>query len=861
MNRLARALLVTSLVLSTTVATVVGAVAIADPIPDDPSVPADSGTTLPFSGNPPGDIVAGDIVVDESHGHVFVSGGRLESSVAVTDLDGRLVHTIPGLGGADGMVLSADESTLYVGLAGDRAIAAVDTTTLAVSTYPTPSRCPRHLAQIDGGLYFTSSSCGTDNWYDVARLDTATGTVEPVTLAGEQDGYFMSGAQIVPDPARSGRFYVNENQGSTLFQVHAYELDATGLTATRLASNNSFGSWVFGIDVSPDGKTVLAATRNGVVGLDSTDLKKLVDHQQIAYSAAVAVGGTHVASAEVDRVVITDTSGSYGRSFFFDDNVHFAFDSLAWGTDRLYGVADPNDATLRLYTFTGSSLPAPVLTFDGSQNSWSLVGTAVQWHVHATFSGQDYAGRRLRIWRSGPDGLISLGQPSTGPDGSITINDTPPEKGRYTYTVLYDGDPDTAPARLRWYHQVYGLSTSLIFDKPPVFGPDETITMTGRLTSQSGSPVPNATVELTQTYSGQTTTLPAVTTDAEGSFSFQTAGGSLGQYRFYGHYAGDSRYDEDDGSELAWVKHDVVVDFAEPPPYLVSTDPVTLSGTVTRDDGSPVAGQTLRWRRYAADSTTMRRSDTVTTAADGSFSFTDQTADYGPIRWEVLYYGDTAHDAASDEVTVPVYLKVPRVDITTDRAMYTYGQSATVEVWIEDSSSGSVRLYAEPLGEAQKLVASGPARSGRDLAATLTMTGNTHLTAVFEPMNSFRAAPNEAALSVAVRPALGQGLRGSYDMSGRTYLVHRDVDPRLTLDVTPRLPGRCVHVRVERYRDGAFHLVRRTECIALNRYSRALWTLTGNPSRGVRFRLRYEAPGDGTFAGATAPWAYLKFTR
>jgi len=135
-----------------------------------------------------------------------------------------------------------------------------------------------------------------------------------------------------------------------------------------------------------------------------------------------------------------------------------------------------------------------------------------------------------------------------------------------------------------------------------------------------------------------------------------------------------------------------VVDLVAPAGYLVRTDPVTFSGTVTSDDGSPVAGQNVTWRRYAPESTTVRKAATVTTGVDGSFSFTDQYADKGPIRWEVLYGGDTTHDKASAEVTVPVYADVPSIDITTDRSTYTYNQQASVNVWIQDGSSGSVQL-------------------------------------------------------------------------------------------------------------------------------------------------------------------------
>ena len=114
---------------------------------------------------------------------------------------------------------------------------------------------------------------------------------------------------------------------------------------------------------------------------------------------AYVLNTPRAASYKVAQMILPQLeAGTHGVEvvgiFFFDDNVGFARDSLAWGADRLYAVVeDFSDGSLRLYTLTGYSLPAPLLYLGGSGNG-SSVGTALQWDVNATFSGQPYAGRR-----------------------------------------------------------------------------------------------------------------------------------------------------------------------------------------------------------------------------------------------------------------------------------------------------------------------------------------------------------------------------------------------------------------------------------------------------------------------------------
>src|SRR3954452_8171462 len=67
-----------------------------------------------------------DLVVDQAHGHVFISQGT--GTVVVTDLAGHKLGAIAGLAGGNGMTLSDDGSQLFVALTAGNEIAEVDAT-------------------------------------------------------------------------------------------------------------------------------------------------------------------------------------------------------------------------------------------------------------------------------------------------------------------------------------------------------------------------------------------------------------------------------------------------------------------------------------------------------------------------------------------------------------------------------------------------------------------------------------------------------------------------------------------------------------------------------------------------------------
>ena len=889
MRRLVLALgSVLSLVVSMLLAATAPGPAVADPtIPGDPSVPWSSGTPLPFAGDAPG-----DVVVDEAHGHVFVSGGRGSGEVVVTDLDGQSVQPVNALTGAEGLLLSRDGARLYAALVDQHVVAAVDTATLEVTTYAAGDACPRQLTELGGDVYFTESCDGVD--YHVMRMATS-GEVSPVSVTGYYDTVLTRAGPITSHPAHPNRLFVADNlyrvnSSASYKAVIAYDIDPTDRDSVTEAERNlGFGNSVIGdevydLDLSSDGDQLMVANDARVTVLLPTSLES----RDYAYSqtygepVAVTVMGDHLAFSvtgldlgpDENRVFVYDRVDPdgymrYRRSYFFDTLLQFSPGSVELAGDRLYAVGAADDGSgLRLFTFTDFATPGPLLWFD--RTTGTHPGEAVRLTGSATLLGEPLPGRELTVTRSGPDGRVDLPPVTTADDGTFAIDDTPPGLGSYEYTATYHGESGIAPERARMGHGVVRIRTALGHSgetNVPVGG---TMTLDGTLTNdEARTRIPDAEIKLTDTHDGTTTTHTTVT-DSEGRFTFQVTNVAAGRHIYQVRYEGDDRYRPTSGPEFTrWPTYYVAVEVAGPSDaFLMASQPLTLNGRVTRG-GESYGGTTLRWERSRAETGTVEESGTVVTAADGTFTLETAAGWCGKTRWEFVREADDKHEVGFAEFIVPVFCEQPIMEVTTNRAGYDHGTEAEISANMTSEAYGTMRLYAQPYGQPRQPIAEHPIwhdYPAPDAFAIMKLTRNTQIFAQYTPQGGnhnflYEYAPHEISMSVPVSPLMLQSLSGSYAKDGRTYLVRTRVDPQLKLTTRPSLSGMCVRVRVERFRNGAYRFAQRSNCLRPDRTSRTTWPLRGAPPAGARFRVRYEWAGSPTYAPRNATWAYLRFTR
>jgi YVTN family beta-propeller protein len=303
----------------------------------------------------------GDLVVDQTRRHLFVTGGEASNVVLVTDLSGRRVKTITGQYGATGLALNAAGTHLYVALATGDAISVIDTKSLTeTARYPTGAQtCPTHLARTENLIWFGYGCDGT--WSGgIGRLDTAAEA--PVAERNKQgdDVSFQRAPLLSSATDADGPVSAAQLQLS-LSTVYVYPV-VDGALSTTPTSGDAPGSNVNDAALSPDGATLFTAagSRNSIPAYSATDLAGRGSYATGYYPDSVAPSpdGKYLAGGvrnPQDDVYVYKIDGvtpvrriNLGDELLLDRG-------LTWSpkSDRLYAVtqgADGGAPTLHVIT-------------------------------------------------------------------------------------------------------------------------------------------------------------------------------------------------------------------------------------------------------------------------------------------------------------------------------------------------------------------------------------------------------------------------------------------------------------------------------------------------------------------------------
>jgi hypothetical protein len=180
-------------------------------------------------------------LADGWHRHAFVTGGPGSDSVVVTDFSGTVVKVIENLPGAAGLALSDDSRTLYVGLSGADAIAAIDTWSLTErARYSTGEKsCPTNLA-VSGRAIWFGYGCRWNG--EPGNLEPGLGSLTfrhgkpQVQLAQQGTQRWFSTAPLVKTSSRTGLLALGE-KSRTPAQVQLYDISTSPAQFLRSADD------------------------------------------------------------------------------------------------------------------------------------------------------------------------------------------------------------------------------------------------------------------------------------------------------------------------------------------------------------------------------------------------------------------------------------------------------------------------------------------------------------------------------------------------------------------------------------------------------------------------------------------------
>lgn len=364
-----------------------------------------------------------DLVVDEAHGHVLISQGS--DTVVVTDLAGAPVQKLTGLHGAEDMVLSDDGATVYVALYDGDAIAAIDTATLAVQTFPTgDATCPDAVTSTLG-LVWIAYSCSRQ-WHSMAVLDPATGEVTLVSSPQRYNPVFDT------SPARPGVIVVGE-QGISPQSIYVYTVTGgEAPTVTQTASRWDMGS-AHQFAITPDGAKVITS------GGGIFTLPTLAAAGKVSSSATVAIrqdGMVALGTYPGLSLLQPGATTPWRRYTFPESSGHVS--GLAWGATRVYAITkrdpwDPGGYRLRVIT----PRPGSAITVTTDRARYGYDGKAT---VTVRLSGAP-AGSTVSLYRNVRGGSRQL-VTERKVDGSGRLTARVAVRQTTTFTATYAGSAD-----------------------------------------------------------------------------------------------------------------------------------------------------------------------------------------------------------------------------------------------------------------------------------------------------------------------------------------------------------------------------------------------------------------------------------
>jgi hypothetical protein len=389
-----------------------------------------------------------DVVVDGTGGHVFVSGGRGTTDIAVTDLDGQLVGTVGNQQGATGLTLSADGATLYAALGDGDAMSAIDTATLTErARYPLGSGvCPNDLAPAGDKLWF-SYGCGQDG--RIGSLDLR-GPAPVVAL--DQAGAWYFPPQLASASAAQGVLVAGRRETSP---TTVTSFDVSSGQAVVRASTDALGGFLRDLEVTPDGANVLVVTHEP----DYPLVLSTADLSQVGYYDSSV--GTTLVAVRPDGAVVTGTPAGILDAFAIGENrkVWTSYDGLAEPGREVQGLAwAPNGR--RVYTVSDDfSIIQPVLrVLAPPPLQTSIAADLLTWPVLVrqpmTIAGQlsiedntRPGVQTLHVTRQDRKGTVTLPDLATAADGTFSLTDRPRTSGDTTYTFQFGGTDALLPTQ------------------------------------------------------------------------------------------------------------------------------------------------------------------------------------------------------------------------------------------------------------------------------------------------------------------------------------------------------------------------------------------------------------------------------
>jgi hypothetical protein len=294
---------------------------------------------------------------------------------------------------------------------------------------------------------------------------------------------------------------------------------------------------------------------------------------------------------------------------------------------------------------------------------------------------------------------------------------------------------------------------------------------------------------------------------------------------------------------------------------------LTVTGKLTAR--KPLAaGTALKVTRTDVDSPKGKALPAVRTKADGSFSFTDTPPAGGKVTYKVSYAGDATHAPASGSDAVAVSRRTAVLSLNNNGKVYAYGKKVTFTAHLGTTyKNRTVSLYMDPFGtdKPKKLLRTAKVNSKGNLSATVTLTRDTTVSAVFtgDARYASKTVKSTGYARVKVSTAVSKHYKTGRIGSTTYYYFHKKTDPVFTTTMN-YYKGRKQRFQLQVYYQGAWR-DSGSQYFALGTSGKSSVRLEAPGESGIRARMRSSyvngSSGDTINSTTHGSWKYFTFTR
>jgi hypothetical protein len=295
---------------------------------------------------------------------------------------------------------------------------------------------------------------------------------------------------------------------------------------------------------------------------------------------------------------------------------------------------------------------------------------------------------------------------------------------------------------------------------------------------------------------------------------------------------------------------------------------LTVTGKLTASVPLP-AGVTLQVTRTDLESPSGKALPAVTVKPDGTYSFSDTPPAGGTVTYKVAYAGDADHSAVTATDKVDVSRASASLSLNNNGKVYAYGADVKFTAHLGTTyKNRTVEIWANPYGgdKPNKLIKTGTVNSSGNISATVDMTRDTDVTAVFKGDARYkpRTVGSTAYAKVKNSTVVSKHYKKAAIGSHTYYWFHKSTDPLLTTTMS-YYPGRKQRVDLQVYYDGKWYTSDSSpQYFKLDSSGRSAVSLDAPGKSGIKVRMRSSyinnSSGDNVNTTTYGSWKYLYFS-